>query len=275
MPPPNGTAPKLCVICGLDCSTRARTKDRHGRYYCQPCYEQALQQVRTKAAHTAARPDGRVGAAAAPFPAARPASPRPTPKAAAPPRPPPPQSADILADLAALEAAGTAVEAAPRPCPSCGAALAAGAVFCTGCGYNLRTREKVTTAPAARPAPAKAAAHAGLGNLSGILANPVVLTLVVAAVVLLLFTLAKTNPSLGPVYLIATGLLGLGVGVWMLVSAFSESVGTGVMCLCIPFYALYFVFAKCGNPYLKGAFAVSILASVLRFLLPFEGLAGV
>ena len=35
--------PKICVICGEDCSNRPRTKDARGRYYCMACYEQQRQ----------------------------------------------------------------------------------------------------------------------------------------------------------------------------------------------------------------------------------------
>src|SRR6476620_3298540 len=37
-------------------------------------------------------------------------------------------------------------------CPNCGSALDPGAVFCTGCGFNLKTRQKVSTTVAEEPA---------------------------------------------------------------------------------------------------------------------------
>jgi uncharacterized membrane protein required for colicin V production len=36
---------KVCVICGEDCSTRPRTKDPRGHYYCLSCYEQARRKL--------------------------------------------------------------------------------------------------------------------------------------------------------------------------------------------------------------------------------------
>ncbi len=35
----SGAPAKTCVLCGEDCSTRARIKDPKGRYYCRACYE--------------------------------------------------------------------------------------------------------------------------------------------------------------------------------------------------------------------------------------------
>jgi hypothetical protein len=33
---------KLCTVCGADISSRKRIKDRHGNYYCEPCWAAAL-----------------------------------------------------------------------------------------------------------------------------------------------------------------------------------------------------------------------------------------
>jgi len=34
-------SPKVCVVCGTDCSHKPRTKDPQGRYYCTECYTEA------------------------------------------------------------------------------------------------------------------------------------------------------------------------------------------------------------------------------------------
>ena len=44
-------------------------------------------------------------------------------------------------------------------CPNCGAALEAGAVFCTGCGFNLKTRSVVQTAMEAEGEPVEPDAY--------------------------------------------------------------------------------------------------------------------
>jgi hypothetical protein len=36
---------KICVICQCNCAGKPRTKDPKGRYYCQPCYDEAQQAV--------------------------------------------------------------------------------------------------------------------------------------------------------------------------------------------------------------------------------------
>lgn len=57
---------------------------------------------------------------------------------------PPPAAAPAPAAVQAPAAT------AASGCPSCGGALARGAVICTGCGYNLATRQRTV---AGRPAP--------------------------------------------------------------------------------------------------------------------------
>lgn len=37
---------KICGLCGQDCSDRPRTKDPRGTYFCQPCYQRALERQR-------------------------------------------------------------------------------------------------------------------------------------------------------------------------------------------------------------------------------------
>jgi hypothetical protein len=39
--PPAPAAPKSCRICGIDVSTKRRTKDANGKYVCEPCMENA------------------------------------------------------------------------------------------------------------------------------------------------------------------------------------------------------------------------------------------
>jgi hypothetical protein len=33
---------KMCTVCGQDVSGQKRTKDPHGRYYCEPCWKAAV-----------------------------------------------------------------------------------------------------------------------------------------------------------------------------------------------------------------------------------------
>lgn len=72
-------------------------------------------------------------------------------------------------------------------------------------------------------------------------------------------------------------LAGVGVGVlyslvvhiFVLIAAFKDGVGTGFLTLCLPFYALYFVFRVNNNNTLSMLFAVSLIIQIaFKFLIP-------
>lgn len=44
---------KICTVCGIDCSSKPRTKDPQGRYTCRECYDRLLE--RRRQAKAAAR----------------------------------------------------------------------------------------------------------------------------------------------------------------------------------------------------------------------------
>jgi hypothetical protein len=143
MSTPSGVAGggKLCSVCGEDVSARPRTKDKHGRYFCTPCYERAIAAKHAK--HEAAPlPKARlahVTPALVPNDARAPSR---TAKPRAQPKPAEPQvdEPNILEGLLDLE--GPA--AAPAMiCPSCRSSIPAGGIVCTMCGYNLQTGDSV------------------------------------------------------------------------------------------------------------------------------------
>ena len=82
-------------------------------------------------------------------------------------------------------------------------------------------------------------------------------------VFLALFLLARSNPSLAFIFLGLQSLFSLGVAISLLVVAFGDSAGQGFLCLCLPFYALYFVYVRQNSPLLKWAFGSSIFAIAL------------
>jgi len=43
---------KLCARCGIDVSSLTRTRDAHGHYYCQPCWDDITKARRTAASRT-------------------------------------------------------------------------------------------------------------------------------------------------------------------------------------------------------------------------------
>src|SRR5262245_56479338 len=132
MPPSAAPGGKICGICGEDCSTRPRTKDAQGHYYCRDCYEKARQQ---KAAKPASAPAKAAAAPARAIPAARPVAPAE-----------PSDDFGLIDDLAMLESSAQVVETpAVETCGGCGAIVAPGTVVCTACGFNRKTGAKLSS----------------------------------------------------------------------------------------------------------------------------------
>jgi hypothetical protein len=53
----------------------------------------------------------------------------------------------------------------------------------------------------------------------------------------------------------------------VVIAAFRESVGTGFLTLCVPFYALYFVFSVSESDTLKLLYASAVVINIsLKFL---------
>jgi len=120
---------KICVICHEDCSTRPRTKDQHGRYYCKPCYESAISAKRAKLSEAS--------------------------------QPPTPIENDPAPSLDMIDAStmiGLADEVAatdPEPipalsptasnCPGCDQPLPFGTKLCVNCGINVTSGRSILT----------------------------------------------------------------------------------------------------------------------------------
>ncbi|MCK4342568.1 MAG: hypothetical protein KAY37_12690 [Phycisphaerae bacterium] len=255
-----GAGVRICVVCGEDCSLKPRTKDRRGRYFCRECYEKAVQQARAKAAQQSA---------ATPVVKAAPKPKKKAPVARKPKAAPP--ADDMLTSLADLETTGSAVETA-HTCPRCGANMQLKAVLCKACGYNIKTGTTVSAAPAPATPVKRKAGGIAMGGLTGKLASPGILGVLQLVACLGLFGLTYVSEVFSPIYLFVVSIYSWGVVIWTLVSAFRESIGTGFLSLCIPFYVLYYVYGKSGNPYLQGSFGVSLLASVLSFLVLYKGM---
>jgi hypothetical protein len=101
-------AEKRCAVCGASCAGKPRVKDSHGHYYCRPCYDAAAEKQRTARADREAAPD---------------------------------EESRLLAKLKAH-----ARKKPQAPCPQCSASLAADAVLCVNCGYDLRAGQAISTA---------------------------------------------------------------------------------------------------------------------------------
>jgi DNA-directed RNA polymerase subunit RPC12/RpoP len=193
--------------------------------------------------------------------------PAPAPAAAPPPalsaQPPVPSRLSIRVTTPASAPAEAPAAPAPQTgstagaCPSCGSALPRGAVLCTHCGYNLVTRQRtVAGKPAALGRPKAPSGEA-----------PWYLTPwpYVGVVVLLLGTfylLGRSHPPMMLAFVGLTVLYVLTTHILVLVAAFRESVGTGFLSLCIPFYALYFVFKVSESDTLKVLYGCAILLNI-------------
>src|SRR5205807_4914934 len=128
-------------------------------------------------------------------------------------------------------------------CPSCGNSLPRGAVICTRCGYNLATKKRTV---AGRVVP-MGAAMAPSGEVPWYkTAYPYIGVLVL--LLGLLYYGGKTNRSLMVIFIAVLVLYCLGVHILVVISGFKESVGTGFLTLCLPFYAIYYVFKVSENP---------------------------
>ncbi|MCK4658634.1 MAG: hypothetical protein KAV82_03845 [Phycisphaerae bacterium] len=233
MPAEQRSEGKICRVCGEDCSTRPRTKDRAGHYYCTPCYEQAR---RRKAARAAGKTDP-------------------------PPRPKTPagdSSLNLLTAIAEQEATASALPIEPVSCKGCGVPVQRGTVICTRCGYNLTTGQRVS---AAIPKRARGTSG-GVGNISAVLTKPWFAFVGPLVVFGILFAAAWTDEELASLYLIPQTLFCSVIGIAVLVQAFRNSVGRGLLSLCVPFYQIYFVFSVNDSPHLKAFYGVAILVTI-------------
>jgi hypothetical protein len=169
--------------------------------------------------------------------------------AAAPPPPPAPPPAPA---------------ATGRTCPSCGNPVAPAAIMCIKCGTNLRTGQRMATP--GRPGVVQKPVREVMWYT-----NPNVYAGAVLGILVAFYGFAWINPLGALAYVGFSILVSLAAAIIVLIAAFQDSVGTGFMTLCVPFYIFYFVYAKCDSPLAKALFSVGILGRVGVFLLPHGG----
>jgi hypothetical protein len=166
-------------------------------------------------------------------------------RAVAPPPPPPAPEETAPAGVA---------------CPNCGGAVAPRAIMCIKCGTNLKTGQKMAR-PGGRPLP----------PVRGPVPwhkNPDVYSGIILGIMVLLYGSAWLSPlgTLG--YIGFWLLLTVAATIMVLVSAFRESVGTGFLTLCVPFYVFYFVYATCDSKLAKSMWSLAIIGRIGLWLLP-------
>jgi hypothetical protein len=151
--------------------------------------------------------------------------------------------------------------AAGSNCPSCRAAVGRGTVLCTRCGYNFATGQRLVAGRQSSLGKPQA------GNVWYLTPYPYVGALVI--VLATFYFLGKQNPVMMLGFVGVGVLYSLAIHLMVLVAAFREGAGTGFLSLCIPFYALYFVFKVHDNDTLKILYGVAVLLNItLRFLKP-------
>jgi DNA-directed RNA polymerase subunit RPC12/RpoP len=166
-----------------------------------------------------------------------------------PPPPPPPPGP-------AVSASSTA-----SGCPSCGNALPRGAVLCTNCGYNLVTKQRTVAGHVVAPGKPSTGQWETPWYKTP---YPYVGLLLVTLGIF--YLLGRENPAF-MLALVGAGLLySLGMHIVVAVAAFREGAGTGFLTLCVPFYALYFVFRVNDNDTLKLLYGIALIINlVIRF----------
>ena len=174
-----------------------------------------------------------------------------------PPTPPPqPRAAISVSAPASSSAAG---------CPSCGNALARGAVLCTNCGYNLSTGKRTV---AGRPA-ALGKPKAASGETPWYLTAWPYLGFMFVVLGVLYF-LGRQNPVMILAFIAVALLFTVTVHIIVIVAAFRDGIATGFLTLCIPFYALYYVFKVSDNDTLKILYGFAVITNICLRVLPYS-----
>jgi hypothetical protein len=84
----------------------------------------------------------------------------------------------------------------------------------------------------------------------------------------LLYALRGESPAVMLTLVGVAAVYSLGIHVIVLIAAFQESVGTGFLTLCIPFFAIYFVFKVSESDTLKILYGVALLINLILGFLP-------
>lgn len=160
-------------------------------------------------------------------------------------------------------------------CPACRAEMAAGSVFCTKCGYNTQTGERLERHKTAGVdidhgtlalEKAKVDMHRAAKMQKDLLTKAglpwwalalILFMLGSGLTIAVLFVNASRrvdesfswNPLALFFILSGTGfyMVGVGASVMIIVHAFKQDVVKGVLCMFVPFYMLYHVFTNWGE----------------------------
>jgi hypothetical protein len=225
-----GTTAKICIRCRQDCSGKPRTKDLQGNYTCKACLAHSQSAPAAAPAKAAAARGSSGGVKAPPVRAAAPV-----------------EDADVFTAL---------LDSSPgtEPCESCGDPMPTGSIVCIRCGFNRGAGQHVKTR-------AVAATREKRARTGPVITGRTTIFAALGGMGLLL-ALSFVDPALAALFVGVALLYYVVSWILLLVDAFMDSALTGVLCLFLPFYAIYFLLVKCERP----AIQLHCIISVLAFL---------
>jgi hypothetical protein len=217
-----GDADKICRICGEDCAGRPRTKDAKGRYYCQPCYDEALARQRAVRAEATAPPAVEPESVTAP---------------------------DSMLDIPSV---GT--------CPSCGRSLADEAVLCMHCGFNRQSGEQIEVQQVQAPTVTSGGLReriAELGEWTEVISTPFGASVLTLLALWGVFGLCFLIPAFLIPYVLGLTALVFVMTVVTIIDAFREGFLHGAAVLVFPLYQPYFVWFVTDNQWVRWLWTVT------------------
>jgi hypothetical protein len=152
--------------------------------------------------------------------------------------------------------------AASGACPSCGNALPRGAVICTRCGYNLATKKRMVAGRVVPPGAPRQKGDAPWYKT----APPYILAVVL--VMAGLYLAGRSSPPMMLAFFAIAVLYCLAVHLIVVIAAFRDGAGQGFMTLCLPFYALYYVFKVNGDSTLQMLYGSAVIMNIILRVLP-------
>lgn len=235
------SSPKLCSICGLDCSNKQRTKDAQGKYICAECIAHAKQ---ARAAQQA---------------------PKPAPAAA-----PKTVSAAEADNAFLLDIPGPGAKksnASTKPCPSCFKPMEENTLVCMNCGFNTKTGEqlKVRVIKAKEEPAVNAQRQKGYSFIADIPDWAWVLGTAAITLVPLVIGFFMASPAIVLLGGLAYSLVSIVHWVLTLIAAARADVAWKF--ILVPFYQLYFIFSECENEVYKKLWILIFLTPPLFYCL--------
>jgi hypothetical protein len=233
-------AEKICGLCGADCSNKPRTKDKTGKYFCKECYAQAV--ARKREALTQQRTAVRRTPAAALVQSNDGA----------------PVDGDfgLLNELLEQQSQPASSMPTARMCTHCHAPMAADAVVCVACGFNSQSGKSMSVKVKRAPR------ESSLGAWHG----PLIFGAMASLILVGLFVAGQNDGTALGMFALFWLLASCAYLFWV-VRAAGKHGGTilALMVFFIPFYYLYFVFAKYPGRYLKVATGCQLIMLALFF----------